>query len=187
MYVRPEHVRRSIRLPQYDYASCGAYFVTICAYKRECLFGEIVDGEMVLNDNGMIVRDEWTKSAEIRSEIELDEYIIMPNHFHAIVWINDPVGAQFIAPDIHRLKSAMVNPLDSINRMGAINRAPTLGEIVRAFKARVTYRVRKIGLIYGVWQRNYYERVIRSDEELYAIRQYIRDNPVKWENDPERK
>jgi putative transposase len=86
------HHRRSIRLPGYDYSQSGAYFVTICAYQRQCLFGDVVDGQMVLNQYGAIVADEWQKSSVIRREIELDAWMVMPNHFHGIVIIQNIVG-----------------------------------------------------------------------------------------------
>lgn len=92
-YNPNQHHRRSIRLPGYDYAQAGAYFVTICTNQRECLFGEVVDGEMRLNEYGRVVEDEWFASACIRCEIELDAFIVMPNHIHGIVWIAEPVGA----------------------------------------------------------------------------------------------
>ena len=93
-YVYNRHHRRSIRLPGYDYSQPGAYFVTICVEQRQCLFGDIVDGRMVLNQYGVIVADEWQKSSVIRQEIELDVWVVMPNHFHGIVIItNDSVGA----------------------------------------------------------------------------------------------
>lgn len=88
------HHRRSIRLKRYDYAGAGAYFVTMCTYKRECLFGEIVDGKMVLNAFGKIMEAEWLQTQEIRPNIELDEYSIMPNHVHGIIIINETVGAR---------------------------------------------------------------------------------------------
>ncbi len=89
------HHRRSIRLPGYDYAQAGAYFITLCTHNREHLFGEIVNGEMVLNDLGKIVHDEWNHTSIIRPTIELGEFVVMPNHFHAIMIINhpEPVGA----------------------------------------------------------------------------------------------
>ncbi|MEM9162343.1 MAG: hypothetical protein AAGC54_04655, partial [Cyanobacteria bacterium P01_F01_bin.4] len=97
-----KHHRRSIRLHGYDYASPGAYFVTLCAYQRQCIFGEIVDGQMRLNEFGQIVESEWQKSAQIRHEIELADYVVMPNHFHAIVWLlpptEPPVGARGSSP-----------------------------------------------------------------------------------------
>ncbi len=82
------HHRRSLRLKGYNYADAGAYFVTICTRDKECLFGEVVDGEMRLNRHGLIVREEWIRSAQIRTEVELDEYVVMPNHMHAIVMIS---------------------------------------------------------------------------------------------------
>ena len=89
MTYNPEiHHRKSLRLGHYDYAQSGAYFITMCTHNRECLFGEIIDSEMVLNNFGMIARDEWIKSAAIRFEIELDEFVVMPNHFHGIVLIH---------------------------------------------------------------------------------------------------
>ncbi len=93
------HNRRSIRLTEYDYTQAGAYFVTICAWDRESLFGETSNGEMVLNGCGEIVRDEWFRSAVIRKEIILDEFIVMPNHIHGIVIITDTVGAHGVRPE----------------------------------------------------------------------------------------
>ena len=92
-YDPVKHHRRSIRLKGYDYSQAGYYFVTICCYQRQCLFGKIIDGVMQLNRYGAMVQDEWLKSSVIRVEIKLDEYIVMPNHFHGIVIIN-PVGAK---------------------------------------------------------------------------------------------
>ncbi|MDT8398571.1 MAG: transposase [Pseudomonadales bacterium] len=94
----PLRNRRSIRLRGHDYSQAGAYFVTLCTFNRECLFGEIVDGGIRLNDGGWIVADEWAKTAEIRDEIELDSWVVMPNHLHGIVVITDPVGAHGRAP-----------------------------------------------------------------------------------------
>lgn len=101
MKYNPEiHDRNSIRLKGYDYYSDGFYFVTICTHKRQCLFGEIVNDEMVLNEYGKIIAEEWIKSSEIRQEIELDEWIVMPNHFHAIIAIahQPPVRANGCSP-----------------------------------------------------------------------------------------
>ena len=89
-YDRNRHHRRSIRLPGYDYCQSGAYFVTICADRRQCLFGDIVDGQMVLNQYGVIVANEWQKSSIIRREIVLDSWIVMPNHLHGIAIIDNP-------------------------------------------------------------------------------------------------
>jgi REP element-mobilizing transposase RayT len=97
-YNPAKHHRRSIRLKGYDYTQSGAYFITICADRRQCLFGDIVDGRMVLNQYGMVVADEWQKSVLIRREIKLDIWVVMPNHFHGIVIINNNVGANGRSP-----------------------------------------------------------------------------------------
>jgi putative transposase len=93
------HQRRSIRLTEYDYTGAGAYFVTVCSHGRECLFGEVVDEAVRLNEFGEIVREEWLRSAEIRKEIILDEFIIMPNHIHGIIIINNDVGRPNRSPE----------------------------------------------------------------------------------------
>jgi len=154
------HHRRSIRLKGYDYSQAGWYFVTICAKNRECLFGKIVDGEMILNDTGKIVCKEWIKSAKIRKEIEMHEYIVMPNHFHAIVEIT--VGANGIRPDdeIHPDNGGVCNG-DNEGVCHTPLRSPskTVGALIRGFKSSVT---KKIGN--SVWQRNYWEHIIRDDK-----------------------
>jgi putative transposase len=160
------HHRRSIRLAEYDYADAGAYFVTVCANGRECLFGEITDGVMVLNGFGVIVREEWLRTSEIRKEIILDEFVVMPNH--GIIVITNDVGAtQRVAP---------TGPVSG-----------SVGAIIGQFKSAVTKRINQIRDNPGVpvWQRNYFERVIRNDRELTAIREYIVNNPVKWAMDRE--
>lgn len=159
--------RRSIRLQGYDYSRSGAYFVRICAQNRECLFGDIVDGKMVLNDAGKIVAGEWMKSGEIRDEIESGEWVVMPNHFHGIVMIRR--GDRPVAP-------TMPGP-----------RPKSIGSLMSGFKPAVTKRINEIRNTPDVklWQRNYYEHVIRNDDELNRIREYIANNPMKWEMDRE--
>jgi REP element-mobilizing transposase RayT len=168
------HHRRSIRLRNYDYAQAGAYFVTVCTHNRECLFGEVVDGKMQLNAAGQMVEQCWLAIPEHFPHVELDAFVVMPNHIHGIVVITNPVEAQFIAP----------NTQGAMNQ-GAMNRAPTLGGMVRAFKARSTrdIRLREPGV--SVWQRNYYEHIIRSEESLMRIREYITNNPLQWALDRE--
>ncbi len=177
------HHRRSIRLRNFDYSSAGAYFITICAHERESVFGNLVDGVMRLNDWGLIVRECWGHLPNHFLHVGLDECIVRPNHIHGIIILNNglhDVGARFIAPEFGVKKGAM-----NQNNLGAINRAPTIGEIVRAFKARCTHAINQTRQPPGgsVWQRNYYERVIRDDRELNNIRQYIEDNPRKWADD----
>ena len=146
--------------------------MTICAQGRECLFGDVVDGEMRLNDAGIMVCDAWHKIPKHFLHTDIDEFVVMPNHIHGIIMI---VGAQFIAP----IRKTVAE------NQGVINHAPTVGEIVRAFKARCTHAINRIHntLGYAVWQRNYYEHVIRDGKEMDRIRGYIIDNPAKWNDD----
>ena len=170
----------------YDYSTSGYYFVTICTQNRECLFGEIVAGKMVLNTSGKIVEMIWTTLPK-RHDVELDEIQVMPNHVHLIINI---VGATLVvAPLPWGIKSRAGITMDL--RAG-IKPAPTVGDIIGAFKSLTTHEY-----IIGVknnewkpfdkrlWQRNYYERIIRSEKELNETRRYIRDNPTNWEKDIE--
>jgi len=171
---RMKRGRRSMRLQGYDYSRAGAYFVTLCSQNRECLFGEIAGGEMVLNEYGKIVRDEWLESAQIRNEIGLDEFVVMPNHFHGIVWIHNGVetttdrrGDRPVAPTGPRPRS--------------------LGALMAGFKSAVTRRINEMRRTPGMklWQRNYYDRVIRDENELNRIREYVVGNPMLWDMDRE--
>ncbi|MDD2499991.1 MAG: hypothetical protein PHN92_04130 [Geobacter sp.] len=187
-YNHDIHHRRSIRLKGYDYSQAGAYFVTLCAFERECLFGDIFDGEMRLNDFGRIVAAEWMRSAELRAEIEIGEYVVMPNHFHGIVMICEPVGAygirpDCIRPDVNGEKSGEYHsPLpDERFRSPSKN----IGSMVRGFKSAVTKRINIHRDTPGVpvWQRNYYEHVIRDDADYTRIAEYVADNPRRWIED----
>jgi REP element-mobilizing transposase RayT len=195
-YNREIHHRRSIRLKEYDYSQAGAYFVTVCAWKKECLFGEIKNGEMLLNEYDEIVMKCWNDLPHRYYYAQLDEFVIMPNHVHGIVSLSN-VGAQFIAPfrttTMEKqgvIKKGVINIAPTENnsvKQGEMNHAPTVGDIVRGFKARCTHAINKIrnSTAVPVWQRNYYEHIIREDQELYAIREYIRYNPLKWDEDEE--
>jgi REP element-mobilizing transposase RayT len=162
--------RRSIRLPGYDYSQAGAYFVTVCTHRRRCLSGQIADGEMHLSEAGHIARAVWHELRARFPFIESDQFVVMPNHVHGIVLA---VGAQFIAPT------------NLPTRQGAINRAPTLGEIVRVFKALTTRRIHASRVADFGWQRNYFEHVIRNERELNLIQRYIIANPMQWDLDCE--
>jgi len=167
--VEKQH-RRLIRLKGYDYAQEGMYFFTICTYDRQFLFGNVLTGEMELNEFGHIVAEEWRKSTVIRHEIELDMFIVMPNHLHGIVTMTDrDVGATGWSPF----------PSGPSKR--------SLGAFVGGFKSVVTTRINQLRGTPGVpvWQRNYYEHIIRDEESLNRIRRYIADNPTRWEFDPE--
>jgi REP element-mobilizing transposase RayT len=178
------HHRRSIRLRDYDYASAGAYFVTICTQGRECLFGGI-DGEtMVFNEAGHMVETVWRGLPDRFPGVDLDTFVVMPNHVHFIVFL---VGAVLAPP----CSSAHAPPPEAVplGKQGAASSAPTktptLGSIVRAFKSISAIEVNRLLERQGqpLWQRNYYERVIRDDGELHGFREYIHYNPARWADD----
>ena len=176
------HHRRSIRLKDYDYRQAGAYFVTICTRGQECLFGEIVNGEMICNEMGMIVQVEWEKTAAIRSEIELDEFVVMPNHFHGIIWIVDDGGRGTARRAPTRRAPTDHAPIHEQFGKPVAGSIPT---IVRAFKSAVTRHINMTRNTPGVpvWQRNDYEHIIRNEKSYLKIAQYIRTNPTQWELD----
>ena len=173
-YDREKHHRRSIRLKGYDYSQSGFYFVTICCYQRQCLFGDIVDGEMRLNRYGEIVNKEWMRSSEIRQEIALDKYVVMPNHFHGIVIINH-VGANGRSPLPQPLNQSIIPSM----------KPKSLSFLMAGFKSSVTKQINLIRNAPGtpIWQRNYYEHIIRNEQSLNKIREYIVNNPLLWQND----
>jgi REP-associated tyrosine transposase len=171
-YDTDKNRRRSIRLSRYDYRRAGAYFITVCAKDRESIFGEIKEGDMELNALGRAVMDEWLRIATLRSGVELDAFVVMPNHIHGIVFLNDKEGTARRAPT----KEYFGRPVSG-----------SLPTIVRAFKSAATIRINKLRGTAGVpvWQRNYYEHVIRNQEELDRIRTYIEANPAMWHMDEE--
>jgi REP element-mobilizing transposase RayT len=175
------HHRRSIRLKGYDYTQPGAYFVTFCASQRAHIFGKVVNGEMVLNDMGKIAQEEWFKTAQLRPYVKLyeDEFVIMPNHVHGIIWIEDSVGA------LRRNTQSRAEQRSAPTETAPGAAPGSLGAIVRAYKSAVTYAVNAAENQRGavLWQRNYYEHIIRNDLELKNIRWYILNNPRNWQLD----
>jgi putative transposase len=181
------HHRKSLRLRAYDYSQPGAYFITICTDQRQPLFGHIVDGRMMLNAAGVMVEKCWREIPQHYPSIELGGHVVMPNHFHGIVNISGHhVGAQFIAPN-HCGKDAIgqvaINQRGMV--LGVMNHAPTVGNIIREFKARCTHGVNKVNNTTGqpLWQRNYYEHIIRNEQAYQKIAEYICTNPQKWQED----
>ena len=168
--------RHSIRLRDFDYSQAGAYFVTVCTYERACRFGDVVDGNMRLNEAGRIVEQCWAAIPIHFPDVVLDAFVVMPNHVHGIVIITrKTVGAKNFSP---------------LPGSGAEVRTPrspskTIGSIVRGFKVGATKWFRENGGIDKVWQRNYYEHIIRGDEFLNRIREYIQNNPMQWAYDRE--
>ena len=159
-YDPQKHHRKSIRLKGFDYAQEGLYYITICTCQREWLFGEVVN-------------KEWLKTEQIRNNVSIDKYVIMPNHLHGIIHIinnTEVVGA-------YRNKPLQQSIFQSPSK--------TIGAIIRGFKSTVTKKINDLRQIpvAPVWQRNYYEHVIRDESELNRIRKYIIENPLKWQDD----
>lgn len=166
--------RRSIRLQVYDYSQAGAYFVTLCTQDATCLFGNIADGEMLLNEAGRVVEMCWKEIPNHFPHVQLDEFVIMPNHVHGILFIGDtPIG---------RAKNFSPLPDPKFLRRPA-GTSKTLGSVIRGFKIGVTKWLRQNTSIQDVWQRNYWEHIVRHDSELTGIREYIHNNPAQWELD----
>lgn len=181
------HFRRSIRLKGYDYSQAGAYFVTICARDRACLFGEAIDGQVFLNLAGRIVEQCWLEIPDHYPHVELDAYIVMPDHVHGIIVVTNlarNVGANKHSPT-RSAPSAGANDHSpvSMERAGFRSPSKTIGSVVRGFKIGVTKWLRQNTDVVEVWQRGYYEHIIRDEESLDRIRLYIADNPANWETD----
>ncbi len=185
-----KHHRRSIRLKDYDYSQAGAYYVTIDVQNRECLFGEIVDYKMILNEAGNMIEEQWNAPPERFPIIESDVYQVMPNHFHGVIVI---VGTAFMAAQSLVVAHDMEMKNTHENRAGtrpAPTPNPTLGDIVGAFKSKTTNEYIKgvdnnnwPRFYKRLWQRNYYEHVIRDEVDLNRIRDYIQSNPANWDED----
>ncbi|WP_456414008.1 transposase [Oceanithermus profundus] len=169
MEERPR--RKPTRLADFDYRSPGAYFVTLVAHKRVCLFGEVVEGKLKLNALGRIVEDVWTGLPDHYPHIELDAFVVMPNHFHGLV---------ILQPDPAVVGEGFKPSPTAIRRHG-------LSEIVRALK---TFSARRINALRGtpgqrLWQRSYHDRIVRNETELNRLRAYIATNTLCWHLDRE--
>ena len=187
------HHRRSIRLKGYDYSKAGLYFVTICVKNRKCLFGKIENKEMILNDAGKMVENQWFILPQRFANIQLHKYIVMPNHFHAILEI---VGATLVVAQndvVAQNINDNVNPKNGQPQGYAPTitaNKKTLGDMVGAFQSITT-----VDYIRGVknnnwqpfdgklWQRNYWENIIRNEQSYQRISEYIINNPSSWTDD----
>jgi len=164
-----KHNRRSIRLKDYDYSRAGAYFITICCYNKTTYFENV----KIRN----ITEQCWMEIPQHFPNVYLDEYVIMPNHLHGILILQDSCrGVQLNAPT----QNSFNKPFSKSSP-----RQNTISLIIRTFKAAVTTQSRHIGHEKFAWQRNYYDHIIRKENELESIRQYINENPLKWELDEE--
>jgi putative transposase len=192
------HHRRSVRLKEYDYSQAGAYFVTIVAHQREFLFGEIVNAGMQLNKIGKIVQWEWLEISKRLPYIELGTFMVMPNHFHGIIFIHEDVGATRqgqARTNPSKEPSQAITPVSiggSPLRAGDVGtprgtKSASLGAIIAQFKSRVTKRIWKIPEFKNksIWQRNYHEHIIRDETDLQNKTDYIEANPLLWEQDEE--
>ena len=190
-----KHHRRSIRLKDYDYSQPGAYFVTICAHDRELLFGNIHHDIMHLNRMGLAVRKTWLDLPYHYPHVILDAFVIMPNHMHGIIVLTEDGGGGSVPGDVstlERIEAGQVpsaNPLETRPYNIAEPFAPrhALPEIVRAFKTFSAQRVNALRRTSGipVWQRNYYEHIIRDSTDLQNKTDYINANPLLWDEDDE--
>lgn len=175
------HKRHSTRLNGYDYSREGLYFITICCVNKTHFLGEIIDGKMILNEIGHIIYNEWLNTMHIRPNIRLHHFVVMPNHFHAIVEI--------------LFKANIDNTMDKFK-----SPSQTIGAIIRGFKSSTTKQINKLlnenngklpflinGLIFSfnktIWQRNYHDHIIRNEQSYLYIAEYIENNPLQWELD----
>ena len=183
----PKFHRHSIRLKGYDYSSAGEYFVTICTYARQHLFGEIIQNEMQINEFGLIAQSVWRDLPRRFDHLELDEFVVMPNHIHGILIINNDgkscgggVGA------IHELPLLPDEPDILLSRSG--RRKMTIPLVIGYYKMNTAKQINQLRQTLGqsVWHRNYYEHIICNGREYEAIANYIADNPLNWAGDPEK-
>ena len=186
IYDPKKHHRRSIRLKGFDYSQAGLYFITICVKNRSCLFGDIDDGKMNLNDAGIMAENNWLELPKRFTNLQLHEYIVMPNHFHAIleiVGVTLVVTQNYDGPQIKKGQPQGFTPTSTTNNK-------TVGDMVGAFQSIVTVEYIRGVKKYNwkrfdkkLWQRNYYEHIIRNDVDYNRISNYVIDNPKTWDND----
>lgn len=188
-YDPDKHHRRSIRLQGYDYSQSGLYFVTICMQNRACLLGEIQMGQIKLNSAGEMIYRWWNALPDKFPSVVIDAFVVMPNHFHGIIVITDnPVGAD---PCVCPNTPACPNEDNSDRtKVKGVHAGAPLPTMVQWFKTMTTNEyirgVKNLGwepFNKRLWQRNYYEHIIRNEESLQHIREYVHTNPLKWEED----
>jgi REP element-mobilizing transposase RayT len=189
--IKPESVRekKSLRLEGYDYSVRGPYFITLTTSDHRHLFGDISECKIDLSVYGRIAHCEWFNSIKYRKEINLneDEFVVMPNHVHGIVWIVHPIN-QLNTNELANHSGVWATgrlPVHKPERNVTGPRPKSLSSFVAGYKSAVTKKINKLRRTPGksVWLRNYHDRVIRNERELHTIRVYIQNNPMKWELD----
>jgi len=170
------HHRKSIRLKGFDYSKAGLYFISICCQDRICRFGKIENGKMILNVEGNIANQCWLEIPKHYPNAILHEQIVMPNHIHGIIELADVVGVQNFEPQHQNFEPQQENKFQKI-----IPRS--IGSIIRGYKIGVTKWYRSNTDIENVWQRNFYENIIRNEHAYQKISEYIINNPAKWNDD----
>jgi REP element-mobilizing transposase RayT len=207
------HHRRSIRLAGYDYSQYGEYFVTVCVHGKKCLFGDVLDGDVQLNETGIMVKHVWEWLPQQYPYVSINEYVVMPNHFHGILTITDDcVGAVREPPKeictFNAVREPPTNCEPPLETVHAVKRKP-IGRLIGVFKTVTTKRFNEMGGLHNkiggsrflggvhnemggsrtaptvdkLWQRNYYEHIIRNDDDYLRIAEYIQSNPINWKND----
>ncbi len=171
--MRKRHNRKSPRLQGFDYSKDGSFFITIVTYKRRQIFNNIRKGIIELTPIGTIVQEEWIRTADLRPEVYLDEYCIMPDHFHAIICIRQ--GGILKFSDYQSIDQLAKKP------SGFDQPLSILSNTLAQFKASVTRQSRQLGLEQNIWQKRFHDRIIRDYDEYLSIRDYIISNPVNWD------
>ena len=183
------HHRRSIRLKEYDYSQAGLYFITICVKNNACLFGTIIDGKICLSAIGAIADVLWYEIKNHAINIELHEYVVMPNHIHGIIEIkmndaDDGVGATVGATHALLVQSQLPVQSSALSQSRFQNQGKnTISSIVGSYKSAVSKHAHRLGFAEFAWQRNYWENIIRSSNDHARIAQYIINNPLNWNED----
>jgi REP element-mobilizing transposase RayT len=175
----------STRLPEYDYSRGGYYFVTVCTHNRQNLFGRIEKGHMVLNEAGKIVEKCWLDLPNHYPNLNLDYYCILPNHLHLIMIIDNPVSVETGLRPVS-IGNIVVNTETGLRPVSTIqSKFHGIPEFIRALKSFSSRRIheQRQSKYPPIWQKNYYEHIIRNEKSLYEIRKYIQNNPLDWEDD----
>lgn len=166
--------RKPNRLPSYDYSSYGYYFLTICTENRVKHFGEIINGEMSLSKSGIIVHDYWQNIPKYYESVELDQFVVMPNHIHGIIIVNNVGTGQCPVPT--KEMKGYLTPTEE-TQYGLISK------IIGAYKSLTARKIKEADNTNFMWQRSFYDHVIRDDHDMMRIQQYIINNPLKWDLD----